>query len=106
MSSFSPLCAISRRHRPFTPAARRARDALGRLAQFLRGVTRKHQLASFRDMSQIINAGADLVRTVPLAGSPILLSPSGRALRCILGRAQPRRGLKTEPAMPPAGGKG
>ena len=86
-----------------------ARDARGPLAQFLRGVTRKHQFASFRDMSHILNAGGAQVRAIPLAGSLILHSRFRQAVTACLRRARPRDGRNAELATPcalRAGGKG
>ena len=68
--------------------------APARLAQFLRCVTRKHQFASFRDMSHIFKAGTAFVLVALVTGTMPPLSPHWRAVAADLHQAQPQAKVK------------
>src|SRR3954466_7028579 len=65
-----------------------------RLAQFLRRVTRKHQFASFRDMSHIFRAGTAIVLIAVITGHMPSLSPRWRAVAADLHQAKPQAKVK------------
>ena len=73
---------------------------------FLRCVTRKHQFASFRDMSHIFKAATAFVLVALVTGTMPPLSPHWRAVAADLHQAAPQAKVKSAVLSLLQGGKG